>query len=292
MLRMRNLLVALCLFLLPVTAYGADDKALMLTVFGTSTEASITFDELLPLVEKQFPDRKVVVPYTSGVIRNKLNAKIEDPTQKILSPTEMLDKLKGEGFTDIAVVSTLLFPGVEHDKLKASVESFDKANKAITVTYTPPLLTDETQLALAAKSIEKNMLKDGINVVVAHGTHDGHAVEKIYENLASIVAKSNSNARVGSIEGVPSMDDVMAWVGKQKAKDVRFVVFMFVAGDHAENDIASDEDDSLFSAAKALGKNPSVAFVETSGGKRIASLGLDPEYRQLLLDYFAKQVGK
>ena len=268
MLRMRSLLVALCLFLLPVTAYGANDKALMLTVFGTSTEASITFDELLPLVEKQFPDRKVVVPYTSGVIRNKLNADIKDPAQKILSPVEMLDKLK------------------------ASVEAFDKANTSIAVSYAPPLLTDEAQLALAAKTIEKNMLKDGVNVVVAHGTHHGHAVEKVYENLASMVAKNNSNARVGSIEGVPSMDDVMAWVGKQKAKDVRFVVFMFVAGDHAENDIASDEDDSLFSAAKALGKNPSVAFVETSGGKRIASLGLDPEYRQLLLDYFAKQVGK
>lgn len=291
-MRVKSLLIALCLMLLPVSAYADNDKALMLTVFGTSTEASVTFDEVLPMVEKQFPDRTVVVPYTSKVIRTKLNAKITDPAKKILSPDEMLEKLKKDGYTDIAVVSTLLFPGVEHGKLQRSIEAFAQENKTLKVSYTPPVLADEANLQPAVDSIKKHLLIDGVNVVVTHGTHDGHAVEKVYQHLADLVAKTYTNARVGSIEGIPSMDDTMGWVKENKASDVRFVVFMFVAGDHAENDIASDDEESLFTHTKNMGKAPSVAWVETSGGKRIASLGLDAEYRAILLEHFAKNVHK
>lgn len=279
------------LFLFPGTA-GAHpgEKALMLTVFGTSTEASVTFDELLPLVQKRFPDRKVAVPYTSGVIRNKLNAKITDPARRILSPFEMLEKLKAEGYRDIAVVSTLLFAGVEHDKLKKTVDEFIAANKDIKVSYTPPLLGGKANLAPAAAVLGKYMLADGTNVVVAHGTHEGHPVEGTYLEIADLVAAAYPNARVGAIEGAPSMDTVLEWVKARPQKDVRFVVFMFVAGDHAENDIASGEDDSLFSAVRNMGKTPSVHTVDTKAGRRIASLGLDPDYRALLLDYYAKSV--
>ena len=66
------------------------------------------------------------------------------------------------------------------------------------------------------------------------------------------------------------------------------MVFMFVAGDHAENDIASDDEDSLFSAVRAMGKIPSVVRVETKDGQRVASLGLDPDYRAILLDYYVR----
>lgn len=291
-MKFKALLVALLILLFPAYEAQAADKALMLTVFGTSTEASVTFDELLPLVEKQFPDRDVVVPYTSGIIRNKLNAEISDPAEKILSPGEMLARLKQQGYKDIAVVSTILFDGVEHDKLKATVDEFAAQNRGIKVSYTPPLLADDATLRPVVRSIGKHMLKDGLNVVVSHGTHDGHPVEKTYMRIAALVAEMYPNARLGSIEGVPDVAKALDWVEKKDGNDVRFVVFMFVAGDHAENDIASDEEDSLFSAVREMGKTPSVAWTQTGSGKMIASLGLDPEYRQILLDYFARNVGQ
>jgi sirohydrochlorin cobaltochelatase len=284
---------ALAIFLLPGAAMARNsDKAIMLTVFGTSTEASVTFDELLPMVQQRFPGRDVVVPYTSGVIRNKLNAEIADPAKKILSPAEMLEKLKADGYTDIAVISTLLFPGVEHDKLKDAVDKFSAANKNIKVAYVMPLLSEPGALKSAVGVLEKYMLKGGSNVVVAHGTHAGHPVEKTYLALADQVASRYPDARVGSIEGVPDMKETLKWLEDRKEENARFIVFMFVAGDHAENDIASDEDDSLFSAARAMGKSPSVQWVDTTNGKRIASLGLDPDYRALLLDYFGKNISQ
>jgi sirohydrochlorin cobaltochelatase len=281
------------MFLLPGAAMARNsDKAIMLTVFGTSTEASVTFDELLPMVRQGFPGRKVVVPYTSGVIRDKLNAEIADPAKKILSPAEMLEKLKKDGYTDIAVISTLLFAGVEHDKLKGTVDKFSAANENIKVAYVMPLLSEPDRLKSAVGVLGKYMLEGGSNVVVAHGTHEGHPVEKTYLELADHVASRYPHARVGSIEGVPEMKETLKWLAGRKDENVRFIVFMFVAGDHAENDIASDEDDSLFSAARAMGKSPSVQLVDTTNGKRIASLGLDPDYRVLLLDHFAKNISR
>lgn len=290
-MKFRILIAALMLFLLPGGAMAKNsDKALMLTVFGTSTEASVTFEELLPLARQLFPGRDVVVPYTSKVIRDKLNAEIADPAKQIPSPEEALEKLNADGYKDIAVVSTILFAGVEHDKLKSAVDRFSEANKDITISYTPPLLADHASLKPVVDTLGKHMIQNGSNVVVAHGTHDGHPVEKTYRELAELVAATHPNARVGSVEGVPDIEEVMEWVKDRKENDVRFVVFMFVAGDHAENDIASDEEDSMFSAVRAMGKSPSVSMVDTAVGKRMASLGLDPEYRKLLLEYFSRNV--
>jgi sirohydrochlorin cobaltochelatase len=293
MMKIHAMVFVSMMFMLPGAAMaGNGDKAIMLTVFGTSTEASVTFDELLPMVRQRFPDRDVVVPYTSGVIRNKLNAGIADPAKKILSPAEMLEKLKADGCTDIAVVSTILFPGVEHDKLKAAVDEFVAANANIRVDYVMPLLSEQGNLESAVGILDKYLLEDNANVVVAHGTRDGHQAEKNYLALAGRVASRHANARVGSIEGAPGMEETLKWLKGRKEKNARFIVFMFVAGDHAKNDIASDEDDSLFSAVRAMGKTPSVQMVDTPNGRRIASLGLDADYRLLLLDHFVKNISR
>lgn len=290
----KGLLLAMLISLMSAGSALADTgrKALMLAAFGTSTGASVAFDELRPLAQKAFPERTVVVPYTSPVIRDKLNANITDPAQKILSPAEMLERLKSEGYTDIAVVSTLVFPGVEGDKLKAAVDTFSAENPAIKISYAPPLLSESGNLQPALRSLGKYLLSGGANIVVAHGTHAGHASEKIYLELARLLPQMYPNARLGSIEGLPGMAEALDWAGAQPGGDVRFVVFMFVAGDHAENDIASAAEGSLFSAARAMGKNPSVVWTDTGAGRRIASLGLDPDYRKLLLAYYARHASQ
>ncbi|MDR2884884.1 MAG: sirohydrochlorin cobaltochelatase [Deferribacteraceae bacterium] len=256
-------------------------KAIMLTVFGTSTEAKITFDKLIPLVKAEYPDRDIFVPYTSGVIRNKLNKTLLEP---ILSPEEMLNKLKGEGYTDIAVISTLIFAGVEHDKLEATVKTFASNNKEINISYQPPILADERNILPVVETLSKHLLPNAANIVVSHGTHDGHPVEAVYLKVAEIVESLYPDTYLGSIEGIPDIDDAL-----KRATDkgnVRFLVFMFVAGDHAENDIVSDDEDSLFSKTKAMGKTPSVAWVTVDGKERIASLGLDPDYIKILMEYY------
>ncbi|MDR2870237.1 MAG: sirohydrochlorin cobaltochelatase [Deferribacteraceae bacterium] len=255
-------------------------KAIILAVFGTSTEAAVTFDELVPALKANFPDRAIFVPYTSGMIRRKLNANLPE-SEQILSPEAMLDKLKYDGYHDIIVLTTLLFAGVEHDKLKLTVDSFAEANPNIRLRYQPPLLADAEKLPMVVEMLAKYMLTDGINIVVAHGTSAKHPAEAVYMKLAELVAAKYPNARVASIEGEPDMEAALDFAKAQQANDVRAIVFMFVAGEHAANDIMG-ENDSLFAAIRSMGKRPSVAY----NGERVASLGLDADYRKLLLDWY------
>jgi cobalamin biosynthesis Co2+ chelatase CbiK len=267
-------------------------KALMLAVFGAAGEAAITFDELLPLARECFPGRTVVVPYTSAAIRDRINARIPDPDKKLLSPEAMLAKLQGPGYDDISVVSTLVFAGVEHDKLSASVEAFRAANPGIAVTYAPPILAERANLRPVLDLLGKYLLSGASNVVVAHGTHPGHAAEATYLELAKIVPALYPHARLGSIEGLPDMAAVLERVKADPAGEVRFVPFMFVAGAHVQGDIVSDAQDSLFSAVRRMGKRPSVPLAQTGTGSgtgaRIAARGLDPEYRQVLLAHYLR----
>jgi|GEM_PF-2013181 Cobalamin biosynthesis protein CbiK, Co2+ chelatase len=291
--RLRLTVAFFLLCLLAGTALGAESKkAFMLAAFGTSTEASVTFDEMLPLVKEAFPDRKVVIPYTSSRIREKLNKEIADPAQKILSPAEMLARLKEQGYTDIAVASTIVFPGVEHQKLKQAVTEFKEKNRGVKVTYLPPMLEIPALLQPVVNSLKESVVKDAFTVVVTHGTHEGHPVEKNYRALAKAVAETYPNTVVASIEGIPSMEEAMKLVARQPQKEVRFVVFMFVAGDHAENDIAGEEEDSLFSQVKKMGKTPSIRFTETQAGARFHSLGLDQGYRTLLLNHYKSNIDR
>ncbi|MDL2307905.1 sirohydrochlorin cobaltochelatase, partial [Desulfovibrio sp. OttesenSCG-928-C06] len=243
------------------------NKALMLTVFGTSTEASITFDELLPMVKARFPGYDIFTPYTSGIIREKLNAEISNPADLKLSPQEMLVKLKDEGYTEIRVVSTILFPGIEHEKIAGAVSEFATANPDIAISYAQPFMSAPENMQAAVAALGKYVVHDAANIVVAHGTHEGHPAEKHYKMLAELITNAYPNARMASVEGLPDLDEALDWAAKYPARDVNFIVCMFVAGDHAQNDIASDDDDSMFSAVLKMGKEPSVPFVNTSAGK-------------------------
>jgi sirohydrochlorin cobaltochelatase len=65
--------------------------------------------------------------------------------------------------------------------------------------------------------------------------------------------KKLSNYLIGTVEAEPSLDDVIAELQKLKAKRVVLEPLMIVAGDHANNDMAGDEDDSWKTILEAKG---------------------------------------
>lgn len=78
-------------------------------------------------------------------------------------------------------------------------------------------------------------------------------------------AQGHKNYHVGTIEGYPTMDDVIRELEANKAKEITLVPFMFVAGDHAKNDIAGDWKDELEKKGykvnvllKGLGEYPAI----------------------------------
>ena len=94
--------------------------------------------------------------------------------------------------------------------------------------------------------------EDTAIVFMGHGTE--HEANVTYATLQEkLNAAGNNNYFIGTVEAEPSLEEVVALVKESGAKKVVLLPLMIVAGDHANNDMAGDEEDSWKSAFKAEG---------------------------------------
>ena len=86
-------------------------------------------------------------------------------------------------------------------------------------------------------------------LLMGHGTE--HAANDIYIRLAQKMRKLPM--RICTVEGTPSFDDAIEELTAQPQRKVQLAPMLFVAGDHAKNDMAGDEPDSLRSMLEEKG---------------------------------------
>ncbi len=117
-----------------------------------------------------------------------------------------------------------------------------------------PLLSTQEDMQGAVDAIlttiPKDRQKDDAVVLMGHGTH--HPSNAFYAALMFQLQLKDPNIFVGTVEGYPEVGDIKDLLLKKKIKKAYLMPFMSVAGDHAKNDMASDEDDSwksIFSKA-------------------------------------------
>jgi sirohydrochlorin cobaltochelatase len=92
------------------------------------------------------------------------------------------------------------------------------------------------------ENIPSERKPDEAVVLMGHGTH--HPSNAFYAALMFQVQLKDSNIFVGTVEGYPEVDLIRELLLKNKIKKAYLMPFMSVAGDHAKNDMAGDEDDS------------------------------------------------
>jgi hypothetical protein len=80
-------------------------------------------------------------------------------------------------------------------------------------------------------------------VFVGHGTE--HPANAIYSQMDRLMKQCSPRCHVGTIEGFPALDDVVQQLRQAKARCVVLVPLMFVAGDHAKNDISVEWKEAL-----------------------------------------------
>ena len=220
-----------------------NDKASVLMVhFGTTFDDTRknTIDAVNEEAEKEFPNMEVREAYTSRIIMRRLKERgiVKD------NPAEALDKLVKEGYTHIIVQPTNIINGVESKTLEQQLEMYKDKFKEIR-TGSALLSTPEDYKAVA-EIINKDVGKvadDEAVVLVGHGTHDnGNAA---YPAMDYTAKSMGYKFYVGTIEGFPEFDDVVKGLKKDNIKKVILMPFMFVAGDHANNDIAVDWKEAL-----------------------------------------------
>ena len=259
MKKLLSSVVVLALVLCAFTAYaGHGDakpvkKGILLVAFGTSEEsAKVSFTNIGEEVSKAFPGIDVRWAYTSHIIRHKLAKQ----GTVILSPAESLAKMMDEGYTHVAVQSLHTIPGEEYHALVQTVNGFramPDGFERVALGY--PMLGAQGSVAKAVDAILATIPKarkaNEAVVLMGHGTH--HPGNIYYSALNWQLQQKDSKIIMGTVEGYPELADVIAYLKENKIKKVWIMPFMSVAGDHAKNDMAGDEDDSWKSQLSKAG---------------------------------------
>lgn len=254
----RLILIIVCLFSLFCkgqtnnflnTTNGSQNKenervALLMVHFGTTYDntRALTIDAINSKVKQIFKNADVFEAYTSRIVIKRLKERgIIKQT-----PIEVLLRLKSEGYTRVIVQGTHIINGIEHELLQKEVEQvrpfFDD------IRLGNPLLNNLTDskriIDILTQRHTANEKKREHVVFVGHGTTSPSTA--IYSQIDYMLkANGYTNYHVGTIEGYPTYDTVLKQLKESKAKSVLLIPFMFVAGDHATNDISVDWKNSL-----------------------------------------------
>ncbi len=258
------LLVVVVLVLTSFQVYAAEQQeksAILIAAFGTSYhEAAVSIENVVKAAQQAFPEQTVVLSYGSRTIRNILK---ERDGVSIDSPMSALAKLADEGYGSVVVQPLQIMSGSEFHEILSITNAFRTMNDP---HYQPifsrieigdPLLTNEADYEKVVVALENDMKQYTSNagevlVLVGHGTE--HPANSCYSQLQNMLQKHyGPKVLVGTIEGYPTIEDILSQLKAMNAQRVTLKTFMLVAGDHARNDIAGDEADSWKTVLKKAG---------------------------------------
>ena len=229
------------------------EKELLVLSFGTSFNDSrrLTIGAIENDLEKAFPDYSVRRGFTANIIIDHVNRRdgilIDDVDAA-------LQRAIDNNVKTLVVQPTHLMDGLEYNDLLEQVgaksDAFDK------VVFGKPLLTSDDDFKRVETAITDwtKDYDDGKTAIcfMGHGTEA--ASNAVYQKMQDLLtADGFKNYYVGTVEASPSVDDVLKQVQAGDYERVILEPLMVVAGDHANNDMAGDEEDSWKSVFEDAG---------------------------------------
>ncbi|MBP5309039.1 MAG: sirohydrochlorin cobaltochelatase [Lachnospiraceae bacterium] len=259
----------------PLNSDNIGDNEILVVSFGTSFNESRAQD--ISSIEKAIadanPDWAVRRAFTAQIIINHVQAR---DGEKIDNMDQALERAVANGVKNLLIQPTHLMHGAEYDELCEALDKY--ADKFESVAVAEPLLGEvgsdatvinddkkavaEAVVDAAVKSAGFDSLeaaeKDGTAFVfMGHGT--AHTAKVSYSQMATQMDKLGyKNVFIGTVEGEPeetACENVIEGVKAAGYKKVILRPLMVVAGDHANNDMAGDDEDSwksMFTAANAF----------------------------------------
>ena len=276
------------------------DNEILVVSFGTSFNDSRVSDikGIEDAIAEAYPDWSVRRAFTSQIIINHVLAR---DGEVIDNMDQALERAVNNGVKNLIVQPTHLMHGAEYDDLMKSVEAY--SDRFETVKVAEPLLgevgNDATVInedkEKVAEAITAEAVKDaGYDsldaakendvsfVFMGHGT--SHTAKVSYSQMQTQMGVLGyENVFVGTVEGEPeetSCEAVIEAVQKAGYKKVILRPLMVVAGDHANNDMAGEDDDSWKSMFEASGSFESV-------DAQISGLGEIDAIQQLYVAHIA-----
>ena len=282
----------------PRNADKIGKKELLVVSFGTSFNDSRAKDikGIEDALQKSFSDWSVRRAFTAQIIINHVQAR---DGEKIDNVDQALKRAVKNGVQVLVIQPTHLMHGAEYDELKEAVDKY--SSKFAKVTIAEPLLGEvgadaskinadkkATAVAITAAAV-KDAGFDALEaadkaktafVFMGHGT--SHTAKVSYSQMqAQMNALGYKNVFIGTVEGEPeetACEEIIKTVAAAGYKNVILRPLMVVAGDHANNDMAGEDDDSWLSMFKASGKFDKV-------DAQIEGLGRLPAIQKLYISH-------
>ena len=257
----------------PLNGDDIGDNELLVVSFGTSFNDSRTADigGIEKALQTAYPDWSVRRAFTAQIIINHVQARDDE---KIDNMDQALQRAVDNGVKNLVVQPTHLMHGAEYDELTEAVESYK--DKFESVSIAEPLLgevgdsddavNDDKKAVAEAITTEavKTAGYDDLDAAEADGTAfvfmghgTSHTAKISYSQMQSQMNDLGyDNVFIGTVEGKPEDTACEAVIEKIKEAGYKKVVLrplMVVAGDHANNDMAGDDEDSWKSQFEASG---------------------------------------
>ena len=274
------------------------DNELLVVSFGTSFNDSRAEDikGIEDALAAAYPDWSVRRAFTAQIIINHVEARDEE---NIDNMQQALDRAVANGVKNLVVQPTHLMHGAEYDEMTEAINEYK--DKFESVAIAEPMLgevgddatvinddkkavaqaiTDEACKEAGFDSMDAAAEAGTAFVFMGHGT--SHTANITYDQMQTQMEDLGfTNAFIGTVEGEPedtACDKVIEKVKEAGYKNVVLRPLMVVAGDHANNDMAGDDEDSWKSQFVASGDFENV-------DTQIAGLGRIEAVEQLYVDH-------
>ena len=262
----------------PLNEDNIGENELLVVSFGTSFNDSRAEDisGIEKALEAAYPDWSVRRAFTAQIIINHIQARDDEHIDNM---DQALDRAVANGVKNLVVQPTHLMHGAEYDELMEAVEAYK--DQFASVKVAEPLLGEvgsdaavvnddkkavaEELTAEAVKTAGYDSLdaakEDGVAFVfMGHGT--SHTAKVSYSQMQTQMNELGyENVFIGTVEGEPeetACEEVIKAVAEAGYTKVVLRPLMVVAGDHANNDMAGEDEDSWLSQFNASGKFDSV----------------------------------
>lgn len=274
------------------------ENEILVVSFGTSYNDSRAQDikGIEDAIQESNPDWSVRRAFTSQIIINHIQAR---DGEVIDNMEQALERAAENQVKNLVIQPTHLMHGAEYDELKRAADTFK--DRFETVKIAEPLLgeigTDALVINADKEAVAIAVLNEAVKdagydsldaakgdgaafVFLGHGTY--HTAKVSYSQMQTQMGQLGyENVFIGTVEGDPeetSCESVMEAVSQGGYRKVIFRPLMVVAGDHANNDMAGDDEDSWMGSFKASGKFDSV-------DAQIVGLGSIDAVRQLYVKH-------
>lgn len=276
-----------------VNAQKKSDKVILLVAFGSTWEQAYdTFDKVVEDYKANFSGWDVFLSFSSAICINNARAGENVAPKDYYDPEHWLTAIGLAGYKQVVVQSLQVIPGEEYRRVRDSyVKDFMNNRNAdfsdaymksldLNVVVGTPLMAEESDAQQLAKTLNaeadvKAAIQEGIVAFMGHGNPEGYDYyggNVRYLQLEEYLRALNPNYYVGTVDMDETYaEDVLKHIEGGKfdyqigdvtksvtypanaTKKAQLFVLMSIAGDHAHNDMADDEDDeswfSLFNEA-------------------------------------------